>query len=507
MFRPPGYKVLVQAIGFLCLGVVLFSGRSMAESPPIPSEATNPTPISESSQAPLTTESVLDHSRILPDLPLENLDIHTPPAKLSVYPPLPPNAVMGQFSKSIDHYSNNPEPPDWLAPYLSVRLRGKGTLRAYGFVRGDYAMATQRFQDLQFPQWVLPNDSRYVIGPNKIPITTDDGFNYNTFAKITRLGLEYFHQPSGLIEGGRVWGRIEADFLNNQTDTTLPFNQPSRPYLRLRLAYLGIGYGDWDFVMGQDWDIFSPLLPIVQAGTQMAYAGNTGDRRPCAYLNYDHDFGEGNRIQFQNGIALANAIDQADLNFDGQRGNEAYGLPGFESRLGFVLPTAVEKQPLMFGVSGVMADDYSGTGIGKSGARTFPQRALAGDIRFPINERITIQAECYAGYNLNEWRGGVGQGINPIEGKVIRAMGGWTEVVAQSCDYHRCSLGMGVDKANGSDVSEFGRTRNMIYWARNELLLDPSMILGCEYFYWSTMYKGLNSGNANLIQFFAQLNF
>jgi hypothetical protein len=233
---------------------------------------------------------------------------------------------MGQFSKTIDHYSNNPELPEWLSPYLSMRLRGKGTLRAYGFARGDWAMATRRFQDIQFPQWVLPNDPKFLVGPKLVPITTDNSFNYDLYAKTTRLGLEYFHQPSGLLEGGRAWARVETDFLNNQADTSNSANQTSRPLLRLRLAYVGIGKGDWDLVVGQDWDIFSPLLPIVEQGTQMAYAGNTGDRRPCAYVNYDHAFATGWRIQFQNGICLANGIDQADYNGDGQRGNSEYGV-------------------------------------------------------------------------------------------------------------------------------------------------------------------------------------
>ena len=95
---------------------------------------------------------------------------------------------MGQYSKTIDHYSNNPDLPEWLAPYTSVRLRGKGTLRLYGFAREDWSMATRRFQEIQFPQWVLPQDSAYHSANSKDPITVDDNFNYDLFAKVTRLG-------------------------------------------------------------------------------------------------------------------------------------------------------------------------------------------------------------------------------------------------------------------------------------------------------------------------------
>ena len=435
------------------------------------------------------------------------------PAKLestgrgAPYPPFPPNAVMGQYSKTIDHYSNNPDLPEWLAPYTSVRLRGKGTLRLYGFAREDWSMATRRFQEIQFPQWVLPQDSAYHSANSKDPITVDDNFNYDLFAKVTRLGAEYFHKPDGLLEGGRAWARVEVDFLNNQSDTSDPTNQPSRPLLRLRLAHLGIGKGDWDLVMGQDWDLFSPLIPTVMQGTQMAYAGNTGDRRPSAYVSYDHDFGEGIRIQVQNGISLANAIDIADYNSDGQRGNSDYGLPGYQTRLGIVVPTEVDKQPLMIGISAVMADTHEAVGQGKRQALTFPQRGIAGDLRLPLNEYMVFQGEAYTGYDLNEWRGGVGQGINLEEGKVIQAAGGWWEIVTRTCEYHRFAVGMGVDKANGGDVPLHGRTRNLVSWARNEFMPGSGIVFGCEYFLWSTQYNGYEPGKASLINLFSQLNF
>jgi hypothetical protein len=491
-----GRAIFREGVACFCLLALLLSASTVFASTP-PPEGTEPEAL----------EPVADHSHILPDLEWEKMHDPAPIAKVAPYPPLPPNAVMGQFSKTIDHYSSNPEVPEWLSPYLSMRLRGKGTLRAYGFARGDWSMASRRFQDIQFPQWVLPNDPKFLVGPKLVPVTTDNGFNYDLYAKTTRLGLEYFHQPSGLLEGGRTWARVETDFLNNQSDTSNSANQTSRPLLRLRLAYIGIGKGDWDLVVGQDWDIFSPLLPIVEQGTQMAYAGNTGDRRPCAYVNYDHAFGNGWRIQFQNGICLANGIDQADYNGDGQRGNSEYGLPGYQTRLGFVIPTDVEHQPVMFGVSGVMADDYVGTGVGLRQARTFPQRGIAADLRLPFTDRLTFQGEAYAGYNLNEFRAGIGQGINAIEGKVIQSAGGWGELVLRTCEFHRGSLGMGLDKADGSDVPEFGRTRNLVYWARSEFLLDPSVILGAEYYYWGTQWKGYNPGTASLVNLFAQMNF
>lgn len=447
----------------------------------------------------------------LTDNPPEVLETISPArsiAKPAPFPPLPPNAIMGQFPIKLEDGASQQHPPDWLAPYLSVRMRGKGTLRAYGFIRGDYAMASQRFDDIQIPQWVLPVDPNFKVGPNKVPIDTDNDFNYNMYPRLTRLGLEYFH-PEFDAWGipMHVWGRIETDFLVRSTEVS-PLNPPSRELMRLRLAYAAFQRADWSFVIGQDWDIFSPLLPVVQAGTQMAYAGNLGDRRPCAYVGYDHDFGDGFRIQIQNGICLANAIDQSDQGGTGIRDNEDYGLPGYQTRLGFIIPSqANELQPLIFGVGGVMADDDAGAAIGKSGARIYPIRGISADLRFPINEWLSFQGEAWTGYNLNDFRGGIGQGINPIQGKTIQASGGWGELVGQPTKWNRFSLGTGLDKPMGDEVPDGGRTRNLVYWASSQLVLDPGVVIGLEYYYWMTQWKSFNPGTASLIQLYLQANF
>jgi hypothetical protein len=240
----------------------------------------------------------------------------------------------------------------------------------------------------------------------------------------------------------------------------------------------------------------------------MAYAGNLGDRRPCAYVAYDHDFGDGFRLQFQNGICLANAIDQSDQGGTGIRDNEDYGLPGYQTRLGFIIPSqANELQPLIFGVGGVMADDDAGAAIGKSGARIYPIRGISADLRFPINQWLSFQGEAWTGYNLNDFRGGIGQGVNPVQGKTIHASGGWGELVGQPIKWNRFSLGAGLDKPIGDEVPDGGRTRNLAYWVSSQLVLDPGVVIGLEYYYWMTQWKTFDPGTASLIQLYLQANF
>ena len=98
-------------IASLCVSG-LFLTQVIAQAPTDP----------EGIERPATAELVTDHAPLLPDLAWEKLRDPAPLSTVAPYPPLPPNAVMGQFAKTIDQYSNNPELPEWMAPYVSMRL-------------------------------------------------------------------------------------------------------------------------------------------------------------------------------------------------------------------------------------------------------------------------------------------------------------------------------------------------------------------------------------------------
>jgi hypothetical protein len=193
-----------------------------------------------------------------------------PPAPLGWYPP---GATMGGLP---------PEPPRGVTPQSlhdlileneTVHLRSGGILRLYGFGRVDLDFATHLYNDIQNPQFVLPEDPKFKTGPSAVPIRPDQ-LNYSLYPRLTRVGAEYYGLPIPNLGGAVGLARVEIDFL-----TSNPGGPESRDLLRLRLAYAQVNCGEWTLLAGQDWDIISPLNPSINDNTLQWNNGNMGDRR------------------------------------------------------------------------------------------------------------------------------------------------------------------------------------------------------------------------------------
>lgn len=486
-----------------CLLMLLLTGPSWGQEPDLtPRVKVNETKDDASTQAVPATLAMNECAGIYPaetDCAVHAGLTHAP-APL-VFPPLPPNATMGQFPSTLEGVADQPIPPDWLAPYLTSQIKHSGTLVFYGFLRGDLDFATSRFSNIQAPYFVLP--AARTFAPKDVGTIAPRETNYSLYPRLTRLGFEYFHKPLQDLGDAKLWGHFEIDFLT----TGFQQNPESRELLRMRLAYAALRIEEFTFVVGQDWDIFSPLLPSFNTNTQNANASNMGDRRPCAYISWDHDFGAGNRLQIQNGIALGDAIDSSDLGQDGFRDQESSGIPGYEARIGVIVPTWVLSQPLIAGISGVMVSERASRPVGKLGRTRFAARGLNLDLRVPLTDWLTVQSEAWTGRNLDDFRGGIQQGVNVVTGNTIEASGGWLTLDSRLSRCWQTELGMGVDKPVASDIPLGGRTRNLIYWAGTYFRLDGNVTLGVEYSYWMTYWKGLDEGQSSWIKFYAQANF
>jgi hypothetical protein len=393
---------------------------------------------------------------------------------------------------------------------ITVTLRNGGILRPYGFVRGDFDFATARFNDIQNPQFVLPNDPRFRTGPNNnVPIVPNQS-NYSLYPRLTRLGLEYYGAPIDSFFGAVPSGRLETDFLTVDPNTAignnnLGINTESRQMIRLRLAYAKLQIGEFALVVGQDWDIIAPLLPTINDNTLMWNVGNMGDRRPQIEFLWDHDFGTGYRLQVQNSLVLANAINGNDRDLNGLRDNEASGIPGYEGRLGLVLPSLVPNQSITAGAWGLWAQSVTSVPI--VGQTHFPTYGYGFDLRIPICQTLTFQSECFHGKNLDDFRGGIGQGVNPVTGVGIATTGGWAEMVYRPVSWYQGATGFTVDNPVDAEIPVGGRTKNYAWYVSNRFPVGGGVTLGADYTNWTTDWKGFNAGRASLIKFFMQIAF
>lgn len=461
-------------------------------------------------------------------------DLPAPPPRAPL-PGLPPAYGMGGFPGAPEKSDEPRSLQQFIKDNLGVQLRGGGLLRPYGFFRGDLDVATARMSlDLQNPFFVLPNDSRFRFGPTAVPVQPND-LNYALYPRLTRLGLEYYGESiDWCCSSLRPSGRVEIDFLT----PAVVGNSESRELLRLRLAYAALQWQELTLLIGQDWDLIAPLNPTINDNTLMWNAGNLGDRRPQFKLMWDHDLGGGQVLQLYNAIVLADAINNADLDGNGLRDQEDFGVPGYQARAGLVLPSHVEKEKIFAGVWGMVGfDEVDGRipapPIPPQGLadptfsslkpRRFRSSGVGADLRLPLSECVTFQGEVWYGENMDDYRGGISQGINVQRQKVVRAAGGWGELVWRLAPWYQLGVGATIDRPTESDVEGInlllfpgfpqgvdvgaGRTLNWTCYVSNRFPLGKGLTVGMDYIYWNTEYVGFKAGHASLAKFFVQQAF
>ncbi|MFP6676475.1 MAG: hypothetical protein VB878_15430, partial [Pirellulaceae bacterium] len=75
--------------------------------------------------------------------------------------------------------------------------------------------------------------------------------------------------------------KIEIDF-----ETLINIASDSRAVPRIRLAYGELKWDYFSILFGQEWDVISPLNPMINDDSLMWNAGNLGDRRPMVRLKW-----------------------------------------------------------------------------------------------------------------------------------------------------------------------------------------------------------------------------
>lgn len=367
---------------------------------------------------------------------------------------------------------------------LLSALKRRVTL--YGFLRLDAAYDDARSDQGGFIDWVLPKvDQRHTRG------------EFTLDPRMTRLGLR-FDGPQWETIGARVTGRLETDFYASDFGQ----NNEKREQLRLRLAYFQITGRQWDMIAGQDWDLIAPLIPFPSEPNVLWFVGNLGDRRPQLRFSYHSTVTQRSRLFFQ--FAVARTIGR-DVDNDGEDDGEASAFPTVQGRLAIERSVAFSSTPLTVGVWSHYGEEFARTA--SQGRRTFPTYSLGTDVLAPLSARLTFAGEVFWGENLDAVAGGIDQGINAELGRGIRAVGGWGEGRVAVNPALSLAVGYGVDDPYNRDLSVNGRSRNQVAYAASRFSLGGGVLLGVEYAYWRTEYKGIAGADLNRFHGYLQYDF
>jgi len=383
------------------------------------------------------------------------------------------------------------QPTKQPAPAIPVATPSGEKTDLYGFLRLDAILDSSLTNNGQIPFFVL--------SPDNLGKGSNGNSAFTMHPRLTRLGLN-FAAPSDLPEGWKTTGKFEIDWQNGSGLTV-----ESRPLPRIRHAYIQMQRGSDVWLLGQTWDLISPLFPSPNDDTLMWNAGNMGDRRP--QIRFSHD-PKNKPFTWAVALGLTGAIDAKDLddtNADGKpdgngvRDGEDSALPNIQARLAWKW-----KQ----GSVGLWAH-HAWERLTKpiAGSRRFTSHSVGLDWQQQIFPGWDVRGELWTGRNLSDFRGGIGQGINTARGSEIHSQGGWLEVGRQISPRHRLALGYTTDDPKDSDIPEGGRTKNTAWYLHSRWKLSTNVEIGLNYLYWITKWRGMATGTDHRIDSFIQHHF
>jgi hypothetical protein len=267
----------------------------------------------------------------------------------------------------------------------------------------------------------------------------------------------------------------------------------------MRHAYVTLEWpkSKFSILAGQTSDIISPLTPNTLNYTVLWDAGNIGYRRPQIRLTQTVPIGEKVSVKFEGGPVRT--IGRTDPT-SSESGEDA-GFPTVQGRVSATFPVLGPK-PTTVGVSGHAGQEqYDLDATGKH--VNLDTWSVNLDVTQPICSWLTLLGEGFYGRNLDQYFGGIGQGVNTTTLKEIDANGGWIAASLGPWSKWSFNVGAGLDNAGPDNVPTGGRTHNSSVFGNVYYTWNKNAQFGVELSQWNTQYKG--SGDAEDLR--AQTSF
>lgn len=363
----------------------------------------------------------------------------------------------------------------------AARAGEKPAFDIYGFLRFDMMRHDSQMNNNLVPMWVkneydgntIKDDPAFALHP-----------------RLTRVGMRF--NGWELSDNWKADVGLEIDFQN------FAGNSESRQTPRMRLGYIRLHYGYWQFMGGQHWDLISPLFPNVNLNGVNWNIGNLGDRRPQFRVTFAPPVGDGGRVYLSGAICQGGAVNMADVDRNSVPDGQDADFGELQGRFGVKEPIT-EDIEVRFGVWGHFTQEESFINDSTMVKRDFESWSAGADFWFKIKERFRIQGELWTGENLADVRGGIGQSIIPEAGIGIRSSGGWGEINFDASDKVTLIAGYTLDDPNDDDLLNTSmRAKNQApYGAVRWKPWMNSFMLTLEYMHFRTDYTGFDETSIN----------
>ncbi len=357
--------------------------------------------------------------------------------------------------------------------------KGDMTITPYGSFWGSMIYQTERTYPGAYTLWVLSPD-------------TDGEEAFTLDVRRTRLGVDVVGPRIAAFGCAQSGGKVEIDFHGS-------FVTENKAGVLLRHAYWEVKDERFRFLIGQTWDVISPLIPGDLAYSVLWGQGNIGYRR--AQVRYERYID----IGCHDKLTLQTSINQDVVNdFATTAGvdRESSGWPLIEGRIAWTneAPAWVEG-PATLGFSGHVGEQgFDFLTAGPPPLNLPPENNVRVktwsanvDLKVPVTKHTGIQGEAFYGYNLSTFLGGIVQGVCPCTRSGVHSRGGWIDVWHDWSPCSRSHAGFGIDDPDNNDMY-FGRGYNSVVFLNYSRDITKFLIVGTELTYNKTVYHEVRPG-------------
>ena len=358
--------------------------------------------------------------------------------------------------------------------------KGDFKIVPYGILWGNVAYETSRTYIGDYTLWAISPDDE-----------GEDAIHFN--GKNTRLGIDVEGPRMPFFCCAKTGGKVEIDFQGS-------FTTENKPGVLLRHAYWEAKNDDFRFLIGQTWDVISPLYPGTLMYSVYWGAGNIGYRRP--QVRYERYLTMTDLWQLELQTSL-NTDAASDFTNGATANGDHAGWPVVEVRIGNKIG---KRNPISFGVSGHVGESIYDLTVDDT---VRPTWSLNADVKVPFTDRCGIQGEFFTGTNLKTFLGGIVQGVDCTTSEnAIRSNGGWFNVWYDLTPRLHTAAGYTIDDPINSDIAcTKGRTYNHAYWGNISYNLTKKCVMGIEVSQWKTMFTDQATADSTRFEYVAKYGF
>ena len=359
-------------------------------------------------------------------------------------------------------------------PTAEVVKPAKPKLELYGYIKLDGSYDDSTIEAGNFARWVAS------------PSTIESHDHFNMTARQTRLGMRINRERDGNMI---VKGRVEIDFYGGGSENK---NQPM-----LRHGYAEIEWPDkgLNLKAGQTSDLISPLVPTTINYPVAWWAGNIDYRRPQIRLTKTVKTGEASSIALAAAISRSIGDDFGRLE-PGDSGADS-GVPTIQ--LAISRRFSLAGRPAGVGISGHLGKEELRERLGDP-VPEFDSWSLGLDYSLPLSSKVTLKGEVWTGQDLDDYLGGIGQGINRVAGEEIEASGGWLSIESKLNSKAFVGFGASIDDPADDSLLPGSRSKNSSVWANYLYNVRSYLRTGIEVSHWATDYLERENDSALRVQ-------